>query len=226
MENSNINEIKIHGLQRSGTNYVSDLINRNIKNSKVLVNIGGWKHGPYCAPWVLGREVNVVIVVKDPYAWLKSMYDWWKNTDIGPDLNQIDFSTFIRNKAIFEEAAGNPCLYRASNPVQYWNNMNFHWMSIMMNDKKKCLIPYEASYKVPDKIVKIIAQTFDLETNDEIVSLKKEFLPSSETQQISETDWNKANYFSTKEYLSSFSEDDLEFVKKELDKDITQYFGY
>ncbi len=79
-------EIKIHGLQRSGTNYLAYLINQNF-DAKALVNAGGWKHGPYMAHWELGREVHVAVITKNPYAWLVSLYNYWgpkRAKNIGP----------------------------------------------------------------------------------------------------------------------------------------------
>ena len=130
--------IKIHGLQRSGTNYVSHLINENFENTKVLVNTGGWKHGFYMAPWVLGKEVHVVVVVKNPYAWLVSVYDYWttRRLNVGPDLRGVPFTDFVRNRIYFEKQRDVPYLFRASNPVQHWNDMCFHWTSILFNENR------------------------------------------------------------------------------------------
>ena len=58
-----IHYIKIFGLQRTGTNFLTDLINKNFKKTKVLVNVGGWKHGTYHTPPIMGREIDVVVLV-------------------------------------------------------------------------------------------------------------------------------------------------------------------
>ena len=41
----NMKYFKIYGLERTGTNYTSSLIEENFDYVKVFMNIGGWKHG-------------------------------------------------------------------------------------------------------------------------------------------------------------------------------------
>ena len=39
--------IKQYGIQRSCTNFVKVLLENNLKNTTVLTNVLGWKHGPH-----------------------------------------------------------------------------------------------------------------------------------------------------------------------------------
>jgi len=61
-------KIKIWGLQRSGTNYITELIKINYSH-EVLTNNPVWKH---CHPRICKGIDKHVAMVKDPYAWLYS----------------------------------------------------------------------------------------------------------------------------------------------------------
>jgi hypothetical protein len=222
----NTNYVKVHGLQRSGTNLMAYLIDYNFENTKALVNIGGWKHGPYCAPWMLGQEVHVVSVCKNPYSWLVSVYKYWSNNPVGPNLQGVSFDQFVRNRLIAEQASGNPCLYRASNPVQYWNNMNCHWLTIRLNTKKSLFVPYEYLLIDPVLILKNMAKELGLNLKAEVELLNKVLEPGEETFKAGSEDWTKKDYYLKEEYLNEFTSELLEFVNTELDVDVMSSLGY
>lgn len=224
--------IKMYGLQRSGTNYLTYLINNNFKNTKVLVNIGGWKHGHYNLPEIVGRELDVAVITKNPYAWLWSVYDYWsppKKLNIGPDLTDVTFEQFLHNKATFERQRGVPYLIRAANPIQYWNNLNYHWSSIQMAKSKLCLITYESLLYNPHQMILQIMKGFELDPISEdldFVDSKKTFVPSGESIKQSENDFSKLRYYSNREYMQHYDPSTVQFVNEQLDKDLMQRLGY
>lgn len=226
--------VKIYGLQRSGTNFLSHLINKNFENTKSLVNMGGWKHGYYHSAEALGRECHVLAVVKNPYSWLVSMYRYWgpdKQKQIGMDLEGVTFSEFVRNRAIFERQKGVPYLFRAANPVQHWNDMNFHWLSIKLKEKKLSVVTYEAALMAPEWTLNTIAHTLGLTV---VESSKAEFvtkcekicLPGGEETKLSEQDWTGREFYENQEYLKEFDGPLLDFVNSQLDLDLMTHFGY
>lgn len=221
-----IEYVKIHGLQRTGTNYLAHLVNENYQNVKALINAGGWKHGHYCAPWTLGREVNVLTVTKNPYAWLASLYKYWRDAEVGPDLSKITFEQFVKTRAVFEMQQGVPYLYRADNPVQHWNNMNFHWLSIRMNKKKTLTVPYESLLLDCEGVVEAIAKDFGLKRAACFVNPKKTFLPGQEEVKLSDEDWNSRDYYLKEEFLNHYTPDLLKFVNRELDPEVMDLLGY
>lgn len=227
-----IQYIKIFGLQRSGTNYLTDLINRNFKNTRVLVNIGGWKHGTYCAPYVLGQEVDVVVLVKNPYSWLRSVYEYWgpnRKKNIGPDLRSVAFEQFVRSRAVFEQQRGIPFLYRAANPIQYWNNMCFHWISVQMESKRCVMVSYETLLSNFDLTMLRLTDIFDLSPMSdslEYTSSTKVFEPSEEEPNTSDEDFAKSDYYTQRGYMRYYSQDLIEFVNSQLDRDVMSKCGY
>lgn len=223
---SSVEYVKIHGLQRTATNYMAHFVNQNFENTKALVNIAGWKHGHYCAPWVIGQEVHVISIVKNPYAWLVSLYNYWKKKDqpVGPDLSNITFDEFVRNPAIFEQKAGTPFLLRASNPVQHWNDMNFHWTSIKINSKQLVVVPFEGLLGSPQGTTEHIARYLGVKQKA-FSNTNKVILPSDETPIESEEIFNRKHY-ANKLYMKEFAPELLKFVNKELDQELMTNLGY
>lgn len=215
--------VKVHGLQRSGTNYLTYLIDKNL-NAKTLVNAGGWKHGPWCAPWVLGEEVDTIVVVKNPYSWLVSVFNYWKDNTIGMDLSSASFQDFVTSRAVFEEAPGVPSLFRASNPVQYWNNMNFHWASIQMNQKKMLVVAYEMAKSDPETALKFIADNFGLEVKSTNVPQNR--LEAGEEVAIESDKPFDHDYDKEGKYFSYYTKELVEYVNRELDLDLMRHLGY
>lgn len=213
----NIEYVKIHGLQRTATNYFAHLIDNNYKKTKSLVNIGGWKHGHYCAPWVLGQEVHVLVATKNPYAWLLSLYKHLKPS--------IGFDSFVKNPLILGEPNGAPFLLRASNPVSHWNNMNFHWMSIKTNTKKVCMLPHEEMLIDPEGMICALGNYFELERVDILVNPSKSVQPSEENAIVGSNEFDKSYYFD-KLYLEEYTPELLAFVNDQLDWKLMQDLRY
>lgn len=224
----NTEYIKIHGLQRSGTNYLSHLVNENFDHVQVLVNLGGWKHGHYMAPWAIGKEVHVLVIVKNPYSWLVSAFKYWgpnKPLKIGPDLDGVSFDDFVRNRCYLERQRDVPYLIRSSNPVQHWNNMNFHWMSIRMNSKQLFVISYEKILEDSEECVRAMSESLGLKRKTQFTSCDFTFVPSGETLAPTDERFNR-DYYQQQNYMSYYSPELLEFVNEQLDLDLMVKFGY
>jgi hypothetical protein len=221
-----IEYIKIHGLQRSGTNYLAKFVEDNLQDTKCLINAGGWKHGHYCAPWTLGREVHVLTITKNPYAWLASMYKYWKNGQTGPNLTNVSFGQFVRSPVIFEESAGTPFLLRASNPIQYWNNMNFHWSSIRINNKVGLMIPYEKLLSIPDCVIGVISEMLKIPRSSSLMTCNNVCEPGEECPKISQELWQDREYYKNEEYMNKFNPQLLNFVNSEIDTKVMSELQY
>lgn len=213
----NINYIKIHGLQRTATNYIAYLINNNLVNTECLVNVGGWKHGHYCAPWTLGQEVHMALVIKNPYAWLVSIYKYLK-----PSLS---FSNFVKRPLIFGEPSGSPYLLRACNPVQHWNDMNFHWMSVQMNSKKLCILPYENVLKNVKASLNNISSYFDIPLKESMLEPKNKMLAGNEKTDVVQEEFD-SSFYTNQKYIVFFDNDIFNFVNQQLEPMIMQQIGY
>lgn len=220
-----IEYVKIHGLQRSGTNYIAYLINENYENCRSLINVGGWKHGHYKIPLTLEHEVHVLTIVKNPYSWLVSMYNYWKNKNIGQDLCGVPFKDFVKNRAIFERQKDVPYLFRAANPVQHWNNMNFHWCSILIDTKKLFILRYESLISNKEMCLNEISKLFSLKRKDVIQDCTNSMIPADELPKPSEQKWQK-EFYDNRAYLDLYDQETFDFVNNQLDLDVMIAFRY
>lgn len=224
-----VEHIKIHGLQRSGTNYLAMLVNENFEKVKCLINSGGWKHGHYCAPWVLGQEVHVLTIIKNPYAWLVSLYKYWGPNNkykVGPNLEGVSFDEFLRNKTEFERQGSIPFLYRAANPIQFWNDMNFHWMSIRINEKKSLAFQYELLLENSEFVIDSLGKELRINKKNKFIDTDFQFEPGQEEPKMNTQIKSDKDYYLSKKYMDLYSHDLLQFVNSQLDKQVMASIGY
>jgi len=91
VEGPAIDRFQIYGERRSGTNFVARTIARN-SNLKRWSSYG-WKHAlPYYP--VLPKCCLFVVVVRDPFDWVRSFYAG--SFEVDPAIADLPFSDFIR----------------------------------------------------------------------------------------------------------------------------------
>lgn len=80
-------KIKQYGIQRSGTNYLRQLLLDNVENICVYENSFGWKHGYPLSREALNKwakdnkvaqskledDIHPIIIIKNPYSWCQSI---------------------------------------------------------------------------------------------------------------------------------------------------------
>ena len=91
---------KIYGQKRTGTNYISTILLDNFLETKVFMNVGGWKHGKIIqipdeknlvntvdintknkinVPQTINlfkiNKVKFIVIIKNPYMWINSVCD-------------------------------------------------------------------------------------------------------------------------------------------------------
>lgn len=215
--------IKIFGLQRSGTNYISDLIKSNFQDVEVWQNRGGWKHG-FWRPTNI--KTNILVIHKSPYAWLHSVYRYWgqeRKLNIGPDLREVSFHDFLGSRLVLEAQRDVPFLYRAANPIQHWNNMTLHWMSIV--GENVLHIRYESLLGGIHNPLLLVMDQFGLEPKSKDLDFhntKKTCLPSGD---LGESDFDSARYDQAK-FLEAYSPEITNFVNANLDREVMGVLGY
>jgi hypothetical protein len=111
--------VKVHGLLRTGTNYVSALLGENLFVHVLGPEDGGWKHGPIDeAPGMV-----FVVVVKSPSAWLESFYKWELIRGRTKSPSLADFAI---------SPVSHPQLARvwnARDPIDAWNKATAGWVA-------------------------------------------------------------------------------------------------
>lgn len=110
--------VKVHGLLRTGTNYVSALLGENLDLRVLGPEKGGWKHGPI----EQADDVTVVVVVKNPYTWLESFYKWEL---IRRRTEAATLTEFASSPLSHPQLAS---VWGATDPVDAWNKATASWV--------------------------------------------------------------------------------------------------
>jgi hypothetical protein len=179
-------------------------------------------------PWAIGHETHVVGIVKNPYAWLVSVFRYWgpdKKLRIGPDLTGVSFDEFVRNRCYLERQRDIPYLFRAENPVQHWNDMNFHWSSIHMNQKKLVMLSYETLLERSKDVMVDLSKGLGLKMKDHFIDSHETFTPAGEKLKLSGEKF-AADYYIQAKWKKYYTPELVQFVNEELDVDLMVSFGY
>ena len=124
--------VKVYGLLRTGTNYVSALLGENLDVVILGPEKGGWKHGPI----VSGTGVTAVVVVKSPYTWLDSFYRWEQLRQRTPARTLAQFVSSPVSHPELAQAWG------ARDPVDVWNKATASWLAAQ-DDGEVLVVRYE-----------------------------------------------------------------------------------
>lgn len=238
-------KIQLYGLFRTGTNYVSEILERNFfvkihkeGNEYGLNNKGfctNWKHGPYVGH-LLHEEFPMVIVSKNPYSWLVSCYKYWQKYPLGPEIESFSFEQFVKaSPCCLEGSATVPFMFRAKNLMQYYWNAYYHWTSV--RSTKFFIVQYEAVLEDCEGTFNKLANFLELESREEFNNIEKNVLWNvDESNQLriennpidmtaTQQDFNK-DYYENKEWMEMYSDDLLRYVKNEWDISIGNLLSY
>lgn len=127
--------IKVFGIQRSGTNYMSYLVGANIKRNKLFLFLNdlGWKHDfvpqNYTLSKILRYEIGckAIIIIKNPYTWYTSIENWirrskrkdWKFPSYGPEQVFKRYNTLYKGHKDFLDHKYRNTVYMDSILVRY-----------------------------------------------------------------------------------------------------------
>jgi hypothetical protein len=111
-------DIKIHGLPRTGTNYLSALLEQNFKARVLGGDVGGWKHGRIApAPFTV-----YVVLVKNPYTWLLSFRAW---EEIHGRTAAATLHEFAASPVTHPRFAAE---WHPRDPIDAWNTATRFWL--------------------------------------------------------------------------------------------------
>lgn len=205
--------IKIFGIQRTGTNYLTYLLNNNILNSKILVNELCDKHQKLFEYKDIHhtlneekennlhekiiserKEIFSIIIRKNPYAWLNSYKKW-----------RIRYKDPIRTHGdIIKD-------------MQRYNDYYVHYFNIEPSDywTKFINIKYEDVLSDVGGFIKQLSIEHNLMISDVVD------IPQRVKQSSTFTEKNKSFYLNSKTY--NLNNDEIKIVNDYVNVD---YFGY
>lgn len=232
-------EVKEYGLHRSGTNFLRVLLQENYE-VRVLTNIGGWKHGPFELPEQLGREVDCLISIKNPYAWLLSYYNY-----LHPQKD-VAFDEFVRGAITIRNPLQPEKPMPRANPVEHWVKMNEHWLGFELKGKRKFIYRYEDVLADPYESIQGLVRTLGLQRRKrwwhKFVQVFRHrakdppfFIPSIRLGAVPQRYKNKhikrgerfdPQHYKKQHYLEAFTADLLDFVNGQLKPELLGTLGY
>lgn len=157
-------QLKLFGAFRSGSNYTRALLELNY-DVRVFSGNGGFKHAPVPAifeaesfrpfPW------PILAPVKDPYAWLASMWRYVNDVGARHTIHGETWASFLTEPLIVFQGniAGFP-KYRFANPVDYWNAINYNLVTLPEDARR--IVRYEDMLADPEAECASIAAQFAL----------------------------------------------------------------
>jgi hypothetical protein len=206
-------KIKIHGLMRSGTNFLEFLITKNF-GIQPLVNEFAWKHGGIRED----LEADTVIIYKNIYSWLVSIYNYALRTNFFKINKNITFSEFVHREFIFNENRMN---IREENSIAFYNKSYKSWFDTKTKGKK-IFISYELLLdKTEEQMNKLAVALNKKIIHDNLIYPEKNILPDNckKIKGVGDFKYSKKKYYKNKEYMQMYSKIDLNFVNKNLDQE-------
>ena len=237
LSRQSMQELKEYGCQRSGTNFLRVILQENYE-VRLLTNIGGWKHGFYELPSRLHREVDCVICVKDPYAWLISQYNFRH------PRKETSFATYLRTPL----TVGRPPRGQvsSSSPVKLWVTMYKHWLSFDLLHRRKFLLRYEQVLADPEGSIREVVSALGLRRHHPLRyriarrlglagSSPEFFLPTVHLMGVPNKYRDKdikrgakfdPERYKKRSYLDAFTPELLDMINAELDQGLLDQLGY
>lgn len=206
--------VKVHGLLRTGTNYLTSLIDTNFDVFTLLSEEGGWKHGP-CE---YKQQYYYVFIVKDPYSWIVSFKEWEEihlRSDERRSIGEFMQSTLTHDK--LAQAWDVP------KPMDAWNKAIRSW-SCYREYENAIFIRYE------DLLVSYEAVLNQLREKFSFVPRQNSYKNLEKRADNWKTPRPRKNmdptFYSAKRYLDLFSDQELEFVRQHIDAELVMQNNY
>ena len=233
--------IQIYGERNSATNYLHFLLEHNIKN----VNVGykyGWKHGFAKLDKIKEERAAsdlIICLFKDPYSWLVSMHG---KPHHAPQMLGKSFSDFLRAEwACYQgdnydtrDLQKDPLLpeqemmyernpateQRFANVIKLRSGKIQRLLELRDKVPNVMLLQYETLLAQPRINVCDVAGAYNMKLNGP-VKLSKGYFGKNPSKSF-----DRKNYYLNKEYLTTYSPEDLEYVNSQLDWSQEAVLGY
>lgn len=205
--------VKVYGLLRTGTNYMTRLLELNFDVFCLASTEEGWKHGA-CE---YNEQFYYVFLVKNPYSWIVSFREW---EQIHGRTDASSLTEFI-SSAVTQQQLNDA--WKLENPVTAWSESLRSW-SQYQGRSNVIFVRYEDLLDSFDNQLKQIGNAFG-------------FKPLGERFRNLETradNWStpkprrklSPDFYRNKEYLKLFTKNDLEIMSKFLNQEMVESFGY
>jgi hypothetical protein len=201
--------ITLYGLQRTGTNLLKWIMDRNFLTEVDQNN----KHYAFTTKEILTNAQPIIIITKNPYSWLPSLYRWRKTCE----KMAIRENEQVQGKSFSEFVLG------STDPIHRWNKTNLKYTTDDVGGLPRIIVRYEDLYKDPEKVTRDIAKKLE-------IPFKGGFfvLPKGKVNSVNKDTKKKfdASYYTDKRYIREYTPNLLQCVYKRLDPKVLEIFGY
>ena len=219
--------IKTYGLPRSGTNFLEFMLNNNFKLNCMTLK-KGWKHAEI-SPIVSWPTVTII---KNPYAWLVSLFNYatsnerfhrfhiYKNITFNDFLNR----TYIWDSPNLHGPDSDKVFQISNNPIVHWNNLNKSWIN-----QSTVTITYENLMFKTEETLKLLSKKLKIIKSEEIIWPLKELRPGDALRKPAPSksnSYHKNEYYKKEKYMSMYDKKSLIYINETLDKEIMQILKY
>ena len=205
--------VKIHGLMRSGTNFLEFMLRNNLPLN-VMVHQGSWKHNSInpnvkCDAFALTH--------KNIFSWLLSIYSYAKSSKLFPNFSKDSLEAFIRKPLHFKE---NEIELKHDNIIQFWNQ--YYLKSLGANTKvPKMVFSYENFILNPQTYLKKVAKVLKIKPFPKNKYPQNSISPSHKNIVVSESfNYDKIDFYKHKAYMSSFTSKDIAYVNSVVNQEL------
>lgn len=221
--------VKIYGLKRTGTNYISSLLYNNFKNITIFSNVGGWKHGKIIK---LPNKNNLLNTVDG-----QTKQKHLKKINVTLDLfsqGRVKFVVMIKNPYLWMVSV---CRFEFKKQtrenvikfVKMWNDTYANYKKHIENGDA-IFINYEDVLRDLN-VLQILEDKFGLEKkHDKFVNIKNQMDANSDCNLCGTTGhvFNKKNYYtnnddSIKKYVGN---DIINIINEYISEDVLLFYGY
>ena len=212
-------KIFIHGLERTGTGYCTNLLRNNIRNAEVLdgakhhfftVGVNPKKH-PYQKH---SNFIKHIICVKHPYSWFLSYKNYhmkrcFKGRIAG--LNALTHGSAIGADGEY---------------ISTYNRLYNHWIEECPKDGITSIIRYEDLLENPEMTIWLLCSKFNLYTTDKFTRADHYYNNFSLNPTEQDGKFSRTDYYIKKEYMHDLSPEDKDTINSMIDKRLINLLGY
>jgi len=205
--------VKTYGLLRTGTNYMTRLVEINYRALCLGAVEGSWKHGP-CA---YDPHLKYVFLVKDPYSWIVSFLEWER---IHGRFCGRSLSEFLATPVTHPQLRR---VWGCEDVISAWNESLRSWKTLSETDNV-VFVRYEDLLQSFERELRRVSESLGLAQRGSRLANLDERADTWNTPKPRKK--LSREYYQNAEYLREFSESDLEMMRQRLDFDLVRAFGY
>lgn len=209
----------VHGLERTGTGFCTELIRRNLEN--ILIDDShkheyfdeGRQTGRFPWYYVGSSLIKYIICVRHPYSWFLS----YKSHHLKRCTGRIPGMTMLTH---------HPHQYDLHHYITTFNSLYSNWISKCSKLYDYAIVRYEDILERPKESMIQLCLSLDLDTKDSFTEVKEYINNYSGYEPLPDGSFSREDYYLKREYMNDLSPENKATINKLIDKDLISTLGY